>query len=71
MIFTKPFVIIPGLVAAPIVATYVLKNSSVRGKVSPVIARIFSPVGFDYTSSVYLIAIIATGKDPYNDREFF
>lgn len=68
--FYKPFVIIPGLAAAPIVGTYVIrKNPQLVSKVSPVIARIFSPLVL-ITLITYLIAIIVTGKDPYNDREF-
>lgn len=38
-------------------------------KVSPVIAKIFTPLVL-VTLVLYLSAIIYTGKDPYNDREF-
>ncbi|MFP4064859.1 MAG: hypothetical protein ACLFS0_05045 [Bacteroidales bacterium] len=38
-------------------------------KVSPVIARIFTPIVL-ITLTIYLAAVIITGKDPYNDREF-
>ncbi len=68
--FYKPFVIIPGLAAAPIVGTYVIRNTpQLVSKVSPVIARIFSPLVL-IMLVIYLIALIITGKDPYNDREF-
>ncbi len=59
-----------GLAAAPIVGTYLTQtNPQLVGKVSPVIARIFSPLVL-IMLVVYLIAIIYSGKDPYNDREF-
>lgn len=59
-----------GLAAAPIVATYLTQtNPQLVGKVSPVIARIFSPLVL-IMLVVYLAAIIYSGKDPYNDREF-
>jgi hypothetical protein len=68
--FYKPFVIIPGLAAAPIVGTYVIRKiPHLVSRVSPLIARIFSPLVL-ITLITFLIAIIVTGKDPYNDREF-
>jgi hypothetical protein len=39
------------------------------GKVSPVIAKIFSPLVL-VMLVIYLAAVIYSGKDPYNDREF-
>jgi hypothetical protein len=68
--FYRPFVIIPGLAASPIVGTYVIrKNPHLVNRVSPLIAKIFSPLVL-ITLIAYLIAIIVTGKDPYSDREF-
>ena len=59
-----------GLAAAPIVGTYLTQtNPQLVGKVSPVIARIFSPLVL-MMLVVYLVAIVYSGKDPYNDREF-
>jgi len=59
-----------GLAAAPVVGTYLTQsNPQLVGKVSPVIARIFSPLVL-VMLVIYLIAIIYSGKDPYNDREF-
>lgn len=61
---------LPGVAAVPIIATYVLqKNPQLVNKVSPVIAKIFCPVVLG-TLIAYLTAIIISGKDPYNDREF-
>jgi hypothetical protein len=59
-----------GLAAAPIVGTYLTQtNPQLVGKVSPVIAKLFSPLVL-VMLVVYLIAIVYSGKNPYNDREF-
>lgn len=59
-----------GLTAAPIVGTYLTQtNPQLVDKVSPVIAQIFSPLVV-VMLVVYLAAIVYSGKDPYNDREF-
>ena len=59
-----------GLAAAPIVGTYLVQtNPQLVNKVSPIIAKVFTPLVL-VTLVVYLIALIFTGKDPYNDREF-
>ncbi len=59
-----------GAAAAPIIATYLTQtNPQLVGKVSPVIAKLFSPLVL-VMLVIYLIAIVYSGKDPYNDREF-
>jgi hypothetical protein len=59
-----------GLVAIPIVATFVIKvYPLIASKIAPVIANIFSPLVL-ITLTIYLISILVTGKDPYNDRDF-
>jgi len=56
--------------AAPILGTYLTQtNPQLVGKVSPVIAKIFSPLVL-VMLVVYLLAIMYSGKDPYNDRDF-
>jgi len=68
--FYFQYIIIGGLPAAPILGTYLTQtNPQLVGKVSPVIARIFSPIVL-VMLVIYLVAIIYSGKDPYNDREF-
>jgi hypothetical protein len=63
-------VVIIGLVSAPIVAAYIIKNyMTLANKIAPVIANIFSPLVL-ITLVIYLIAIIVSGKDPYSDRDF-
>lgn len=59
-----------GLASAPIIGTYLTQtNPQLVGKVSPIIARIFSPLVL-FMLLIYLTAIIYLGKDPYQDREF-
>lgn len=63
-------IVIFGLPAAPIFGTWLIQsNPQLVGKVSPVIAKIFSPLVL-VMLLIYLIAIVYSGKDPYNDREF-
>jgi hypothetical protein len=64
------YIVIFGLAAAPMVGTYLVQtNPHLVNKVSPVIAQVFTPLVL-VTLVVYLIAVITTGKDPYNDRDF-
>lgn len=59
-----------GLAAIPIVGTYLTQtNPQLVGRVSPVIAKIFSPLVL-VVLIIYLIAMVYSGNDPYNDREF-
>lgn len=63
-------IVIFGLPAIPILGTYLIRtNPNLVGKVSPIIARIFSPLVL-VMLVLYLGALIYSGKDPYNDREF-
>lgn len=63
-------VVVFGLPAAPILGTYLTQtNPHLVGKVSPVIAKIFSPLVL-LMLIIYLVAMVYSGKDPYNDREF-
>ncbi|MDI1322812.1 MAG: hypothetical protein PSV36_08685 [Algoriphagus sp.] len=64
------YVVAFGLPAVAILGTYLTHtNPQLVNKVSPVIAKIFSPLVL-VMLVIYLIAIAVTGKDPYNDREF-
>lgn len=69
-VFYGKHVIVWGLAASPIVGTYLIRsNPQLVDKVSPVIAKVFTPLVF-ITLVIYLAAVVITGKDPYNDREF-
>lgn len=63
-------VVVCGLAALPIVATYLTQvQPALVGKVSPVIARLFSPFALAMLA-IYLVAMTASGKNLYHDREF-
>lgn len=64
------YVVIWGLAAAPLVAAHLVSvNPGLVHRVSPLIARIFTPLVL-VTLILYLFAVLSSGKDPYNDREF-
>jgi len=68
--FFQNYIVVFGLPAIPIVATFLTySNPQLVNKVSPIIAKLFSPAVL-VMLVVYIIAIIYSGKDPYNDREF-
>lgn len=63
-------IVVFGLPAAPIVGTYLTRsNPQLVSKVSPIIAKIFSPLVL-VMLVIYLGAIIYARKDLFNDREF-
>lgn len=63
-------IVFAGAVAAPVVAAYLIgKFPALVSKIAPLIAGIFSPLIL-ITLIVFLVTMILTGKDPYNDREF-
>ncbi len=64
------YVAIWGLAGTPVVATWLIQsNPQLVKHVSPVIAKVFTPLVL-LMMTIYLLAIVYTGKDPYNDREF-
>lgn len=68
--FYFEYIVIFGLPAAPVFGTYLIQaNPQLVGKVSPVIAKIFSPLVL-VMLVIYLVAMLYSGKNPYNDREF-
>jgi len=68
--FYFQYIVVLGLAASPIVGTYLVQtNPQLVNKVSPVIAKVFTPLVL-LTLIIYLLAVIGTGKDPYNDRDF-
>jgi hypothetical protein len=63
-------VVIFGLPAIPLIATYLTQlNPPLVNKVSPVVAKLFSPAVL-IMLVIYLGTIIILKKNPYNDREF-
>lgn len=68
--FYFEYIVIFFLPSAPIIATLLTQtNPHLVGKISPVIAKIFSPLVL-VMLIIYLVAMVYSGKDPYTDREF-
>jgi hypothetical protein len=68
--FFGKYIAVFGAPAIPILGTYLVQNNpQLVNKISPLIARIFTPLVF-VMLLVFLAAILVTAKDPYNDREF-
>jgi hypothetical protein len=69
-IFYTKFALVWGLPAIPIIATYLVKNNpSLVNRISPLIAKIFTPLVL-ITLISFLFAMVINQKNPYNDREF-
>lgn len=59
-----------GLSAIPLLSTYLVQyNPLLVNKISPTIARIFTPIVF-ITLLIFLATLVYTGKNIYNDRDF-
>lgn len=68
--FFTGYVAVWGGAAIPIVANFwVQTNPQLVNRVSPVIARVFTPLVL-VSLLIYLGAILYSGKNPYNDRDF-
>jgi hypothetical protein len=68
--FITHYLIFWGLPAIPLLAAYLVESiPQIVQKISPVIARIFTPLVF-LTLLIFLGAIIFSGKNPYLDRDF-
>jgi hypothetical protein len=66
-IYTQ-YIMVIGLAASPLVATFLVQNNpQLVNKISPVIARIFTPIVF-VTLLIFISSIIYTGNYPYDDR---
>ena len=67
-IFYFQNIMIWGLAAIPIVATYLIQtNAQLINKVSPIIAKIFTPL-VCINLFIYLLAMVYSKKYPYQDR---
>ena len=63
-------IVVMGLVASPIVATYIADSFIARKtRIAAVIARVFMPL-FLVTVLIYLGAMFVKQKSPYSDRDF-
>jgi hypothetical protein len=68
--FYFEYIVVCSLPAVPMVATFLTQNNpQLVGKISPLIAKIFSPLVL-LMLVIYLAAMVYARKDPYNNREF-
>ena len=66
--FYVQYIAIWGIGAIPIIATYlVYNNPNLINRISPLIAKIFTPLVF-INLFIYLVTLIYMGKYPHNDR---
>ena len=64
------YIVITGLASLPIIGTYIIdKNPNIVDKISPFIAKLFSPIVL-ITLFIYIGSIIFFGSNIYNDRDF-
>jgi hypothetical protein len=67
-LFYMQYIAIWGIAGIPIIATYLINtNPQIINKVTPVIAKIFTPLAF-INLTIYLITLISKGKYPHHDR---
>ena len=66
--FYMQYIAIWAIAAIPLFATFLIQNNpNLINKISPLIAKIFTPLVF-VNLLIYLMTIIYTGKYPFNDR---
>lgn len=66
--FYFQYIAIWGIGGIPILGTYLIHtNPQIINKVTPIIAKIFTPLAF-INLSIYLVALISKGKYPHHDR---
>ncbi|WP_031527813.1 hypothetical protein [Dyadobacter crusticola] len=64
------YVVICGLAAVPVIATFLTQaQPALVNRVAPLIAKLFSPIAL-VILIIYLGAMVFSGKNPYQDREF-
>ncbi len=64
------YVLIWGLPSIPLIASFIVTNNpQIVDKISPIIAKIFTPM-VTLMLFLFLFGIIVTGKNPSQDREF-
>jgi len=64
------YIVITGLASLPVIGTHVIdKNPNIVDKISPFIAKLFSPIVL-ITLFIYIGSIIFLGSNIYNDRDF-
>jgi hypothetical protein len=68
--YFQDYIVPIGLSSVPVVAAFLVQNNNqLVSKISPVIARIFTPIVF-VTLFIFIATVIATGNYPNSNRDF-
>lgn len=68
--FYFSYVVITGLAAVPLIASYLVENNAgLVNKITPLIAKIFTPLVL-IMLTIFTITLFTTGKSIYSNREF-
>ena len=68
--FYFEWIIVAAMASSPVVCAYIVQaNPRLVNRITPIIARIFSPLVL-ITLLIYIPAIFVSGKDPFHDRDF-
>jgi hypothetical protein len=68
--YFQNYIVPIGLSSVPVVAAFLVQNNNqLVSKISPVIARIFTPIVF-VTLFIFIATVIATGNYPNSNRDF-
>jgi hypothetical protein len=68
--FYFEWIIVAAMASSPVVCAYIVQaNPKLVNRITPIIARIFSPLVL-ITLMIYIPAIFISGKDPFHDRDF-
>jgi len=68
--YFQNYIVPVGLSSVPVIAAFLLQNNNqLVSKISPVIARIFTPIVF-VTLFIFIGTVIATGNYPNSNRDF-
>lgn len=68
--FYFSYIVITGLSAIPLIASYLVENNAgLVNKITPLIAKIFTPLVL-IMLSIFTITLFATGKSIYSNRDF-
>lgn len=68
--FYFEWIVVAAMASSPVVCAYIVQaNPRLVNRITPIIARIFSPLVL-ITLLIYIPAIFVSGKDPFHDRDF-
>lgn len=68
--FYLKWIVVAAMASSPVICAYIVQtNPKLVNRITPIIARIFSPLVL-ITLLIYIPSIFISGKDPFHDRDF-